>query len=127
PRAMKGGAPPTLRKARTGELTPPGIDCWARSKRAAERVWLTSLSYLDRAQRSACALDHDNRAQRTAARALDHDNRAQRTAARALDRDNRAQRTAACALDHDNRAQRTAACALDHDNRAQRTAACALD
>ncbi len=32
PRAMKGGVPPTLRYARTGEFTPPGIDCCARSK-----------------------------------------------------------------------------------------------
>src|SRR5574343_2097143 len=31
-RAMKRGVPPTARKARTGELTPPGIEAWARSK-----------------------------------------------------------------------------------------------
>src|SRR5205823_3234624 len=30
---MKRGVPPTARKARTGELTPPGITLQARSKR----------------------------------------------------------------------------------------------
>src|SRR5690606_11975899 len=29
---MKTGVPPTARKARTGELTPPGMNCWAFSK-----------------------------------------------------------------------------------------------
>jgi hypothetical protein len=33
---VKNGAPPTERKARTGELTPPGINCWARAKRSEE-------------------------------------------------------------------------------------------
>src|SRR5579862_2521374 len=33
---MKGGFPPTPRKARTGELTPPGITCWARRKMASD-------------------------------------------------------------------------------------------
>src|SRR3954447_14719455 len=33
---MKRGVPPTARKARTGELTPPGVTARARSKRAAE-------------------------------------------------------------------------------------------
>jgi hypothetical protein len=32
---MKRGAPPTLRNARTGELTPPGIKRRARSNSAA--------------------------------------------------------------------------------------------
>src|SRR4051794_3384850 len=32
-RVMKRGVPPTARNARTGELTPPGITRWARSKR----------------------------------------------------------------------------------------------
>src|SRR3982750_855156 len=32
---MKCGVPPTARKARTGEFTPPGITCLARSKSAA--------------------------------------------------------------------------------------------
>src|SRR2546426_7299398 len=31
PRTMNGGSPPTARKARTGEFTPPGIICSARS------------------------------------------------------------------------------------------------
>src|SRR5437762_8770108 len=31
-RAMKRGVPPTARKARTGELTPPGMTFWARAK-----------------------------------------------------------------------------------------------
>ena len=30
---MKRGVPPTARKARTGELTPPGMTRWARSNR----------------------------------------------------------------------------------------------
>jgi hypothetical protein len=29
PRSMKSGCPPTARKARTGESTPPGSSCWA--------------------------------------------------------------------------------------------------
>src|SRR6186713_975866 len=33
---VKNGAPPTERKARTGELTPPGMSCWARAKRDSE-------------------------------------------------------------------------------------------
>ena len=37
---MKGGAPPTARKARTGELTPPGKKRSARCWRALERVRL---------------------------------------------------------------------------------------
>src|SRR3954465_14740258 len=32
---MKRGVPPTARKARTGELTPPGITRWARSNSSA--------------------------------------------------------------------------------------------
>src|SRR5690606_4158350 len=32
------GEPPTPRKARTGELTPPGMCFWARSKRVSEWV-----------------------------------------------------------------------------------------
>src|SRR5450755_777396 len=34
-RAMKRGVPPTARKARTGELTPPGMTRRARSKSSA--------------------------------------------------------------------------------------------
>src|ERR1700728_4162974 len=30
PRTMYSGSPPTLQKARTGEFTPPGINCSAR-------------------------------------------------------------------------------------------------
>src|SRR5579864_5979351 len=37
PRSMNLGVPPTPRKARTGELTPPGMCCWALAKRASER------------------------------------------------------------------------------------------
>ena len=33
---MKGGVPPTARKARTGELTPPGVTARARASRAAD-------------------------------------------------------------------------------------------
>ena len=42
---MKRGVPPTARKARTGELTPPGMTCWARSNscvrcgRLAQWTW----------------------------------------------------------------------------------------
>jgi hypothetical protein len=32
---MKRGVPPTARKARTGELTPPGMTRWARSNSAS--------------------------------------------------------------------------------------------
>ncbi len=35
---MKGGDPPTLRNARTGELTPPGISFWALEKMRSELV-----------------------------------------------------------------------------------------
>ncbi len=33
---VKNGAPPTERKARTGELTPPGMSLRARAKRSVE-------------------------------------------------------------------------------------------
>ena len=33
---MNRGVPPTARKARTGELTPPGVTASARSNRACE-------------------------------------------------------------------------------------------
>ena len=33
---MKRGVPPTARKARTGELTPPGVTARARASRAAD-------------------------------------------------------------------------------------------
>ena len=36
PRTMNRGVPPTARKARTGELTPPGTMVRARSNRACE-------------------------------------------------------------------------------------------
>src|SRR4051812_35499504 len=32
---MKRGVPPTERKARTGELTPPGVVSWARANRVS--------------------------------------------------------------------------------------------
>src|SRR3954468_7253518 len=38
PRSMKRGVPPTPRKARTGELTPPGIARCASAKSCSERV-----------------------------------------------------------------------------------------
>src|SRR5665213_301941 len=47
PRTMKGGVPPTLRQARTGELTPPGMESRARSKSSRERVWSTCAGYCD--------------------------------------------------------------------------------
>ena len=36
---MKRGVPPTARKARTGELTPPGMTRWARSNNELPRWW----------------------------------------------------------------------------------------
>ena len=39
PRAMKGGLPPTLRKARTGELTPPGMISCALRKSSSDLEW----------------------------------------------------------------------------------------
>src|SRR5688572_12289147 len=36
---MKGGVPPTARKARTGLFTPPTMSFWARSKMAADLEW----------------------------------------------------------------------------------------
>src|ERR1700733_15146496 len=36
PDSMKSGVPPTPRKARTGEFTPPGITFWARANRASD-------------------------------------------------------------------------------------------
>src|SRR5882672_2835268 len=43
PRAAftKNGAPPTERKARTGEVTPPGMSCRARAKRESEMLFNT--------------------------------------------------------------------------------------
>src|SRR6056297_939483 len=38
-RRTKNGSPSTLRKARTGEFTPPGMRVLAFLKRAAEREW----------------------------------------------------------------------------------------
>src|SRR5260370_2208305 len=35
---MKSGVPPTARKARTGELTPPGINFCARAKSSSDWV-----------------------------------------------------------------------------------------
>src|SRR2546430_12734706 len=45
---MNNGVSPTARKARTGELTPPGITRQARSYSAAERGWLDSRRVLGR-------------------------------------------------------------------------------
>src|SRR5260370_5274252 len=44
PRAMKTGCPPTLRKARTGEFTPPGIFSTARRNNSSDFVWVISMS-----------------------------------------------------------------------------------
>jgi hypothetical protein len=43
PRVKKRGVPPTERKARTGELTPPGMVRWARSKSCSLRVLMDFL------------------------------------------------------------------------------------
>src|SRR5574344_1629246 len=40
----KNGAPPTERNARTGELTPPGMSCWARAKSDSEEGMVTARS-----------------------------------------------------------------------------------
>ena len=48
-RRMKTGVPPTLRKARTGELTPPGIDSDARLNNSSLLLMLSGkLNYLNR-------------------------------------------------------------------------------
>src|SRR5712692_502592 len=39
---MKSGSPPTERKARTGEFTPPGMSFCARSNRARDLGWFMS-------------------------------------------------------------------------------------
>src|SRR3984957_11343704 len=39
PRAMNGGVPPTPRKARTGEFTPPGISFWAQANSSSDLLW----------------------------------------------------------------------------------------
>ena len=38
PEAMNRGVPPTALKARTGELTPPGVTRWARSNQRGRRL-----------------------------------------------------------------------------------------
>src|SRR5881392_1261244 len=45
---MNNGVPPTARKARTGELTPPGITRQARWYSSAERGWRDSRRVLGR-------------------------------------------------------------------------------
>src|SRR6202795_1284644 len=40
PWRMKSGVPPTARKARTGELTPPGMTCCERSNSARLRSYM---------------------------------------------------------------------------------------
>ena len=47
PLAMKRGVPPTARKARTGELTPPGVTARARSRRAADAGATLAVDALD--------------------------------------------------------------------------------
>src|SRR5438270_11935717 len=42
PRAIKGGFPPTLRKARTGEFTPPGMMRCARWNNCSDLAWVKS-------------------------------------------------------------------------------------
>ncbi len=43
PRAMKSGCPPTLRNARTGEFTPPGIFSTARRNSSSDFVCVISI------------------------------------------------------------------------------------
>src|SRR5580692_7505437 len=59
PRAMKGGVPPTLRNARTGELTPPGISFWARANRSSERERFMANSSFARNQFLIEEVQHD--------------------------------------------------------------------
>src|SRR5437870_3438759 len=47
PRATKNGAPPTLRNARTGELTPPGMRSCARVKSSDDREFKKKRSTLN--------------------------------------------------------------------------------
>ena|SRR6266496_1019441 len=46
-RATKNGSPPTLRNARTGELTPPGMRCCARVKSSDDREFKKKRSTLN--------------------------------------------------------------------------------
>ena len=43
PRAMNGGLPPTLRKARTGELTPPGMSLLRAAEEFFGSEWFMDL------------------------------------------------------------------------------------
>src|SRR5713226_4264273 len=49
PRTKNGGSPPTEPKARTGELTPPGIICSARFCNLREASTLRAMDAVDRA------------------------------------------------------------------------------
>lgn len=51
---MKSGVPPTPRKARTGLLTPPGMTCFARSKRVVDRVWFLFIVEILRRSAGLC-------------------------------------------------------------------------
>src|SRR5258708_37240596 len=60
PSRKKTGVPPTARNARTGELTPPGISCCERSKRARLRSCITAFSrcgFVEARERARGALD----------------------------------------------------------------------
>src|SRR5437868_6680068 len=52
PRSMNLGVPPTFRKARTGEFTPPGIDSCARANKVSDLA-VFMVGY-DRLHRFAC-------------------------------------------------------------------------
>ena len=52
-RAMNGGVPPTLRKDRTGLLTPPGIYCLASANAAADRLKSNAIFVASYSQRAA--------------------------------------------------------------------------
>src|SRR5689334_22982726 len=59
---MKTGVPPTDLNARTGELTPPGIDCWARSKSSALRVvFINALQRANELSGALCVIGENDR------------------------------------------------------------------
>src|SRR5438093_10887917 len=60
PRATKNGAPPTLRNARTGELTPPGMRSCARVKSSDDREFKKKRSTFN-VQRSTFNVQRSNR------------------------------------------------------------------
>ena len=53
---MKRGVPPTARKARTGEFTPPGVTAQARANSASDRSGVTGPIVSEGANQPAIAV-----------------------------------------------------------------------